>query len=223
MNANEQKLKEVFLNNREAQHSIRRFIQTCRGLGLKCSQQRATKTYNSLAAEYGVDITTRKPRRRALKPRKSSHAQYSRWSRMKAGCLNPDNPNYDFIGAKGITLHPDFEDFTVWLEYVSSLEGFGEEGLGLWRIDTSKNYTYGNLKWADPKEVVSFRKRTVKYRGVSANPTNKKHPFMVSISHKGEAVYLGVFETALSAAQARDAYIDKHNLKLTKSIRKSND
>lgn len=72
---------------------------------------------------------------------------------IKNRCENQKNWRYKFYGARGIKLHPDWQnnpkEFIKWIN-----ENLGERPTvkhSLDRIDNNGNYEPGNLRWADTK------------------------------------------------------------------------
>lgn len=86
------------------------------------------------------------------------------WSSMRLRCLNPNAPDYDRYGGRGIVI------CKAWLR---SFERFyadmGErpKGQNLDRIDPDDNYKPSNCRWATPKEQACNRRNTAKltYQG----------------------------------------------------------
>lgn len=76
---------------------------------------------------------------------------------MKERCLNPNNPNYKYYGAKDITVCKewldDFMNFYNW-----SIENGYRENLTIDRIDNDKGYSPSNCRWTTYKEQVENRK-----------------------------------------------------------------
>lgn len=73
---------------------------------------------------------------------------YRSWQAMKDRCLKEDRRDYQWYGAKGITI------CERWLEsFENFLEDMGERppGTSLDRIDPFGNYEPSNCRWADSK------------------------------------------------------------------------
>jgi hypothetical protein len=82
---------------------------------------------------------------------------YSIWVSAKQRCYNPNNKRYSSYGAKGITMHEEWiKNYPLFKEYI--LTNLGErpkgktskksEGYSIDRIDVTKGYEPGNLRWA---------------------------------------------------------------------------
>lgn len=145
------------------------------------------------------------------------HQLYSRWLSMKQRCFNPTNTNYSSYGARGITVEPYLLNFGNYVEYVSSLDGYKEElprETQLDRIDNSKGYERGNLRWVDQStNVANTRKRAgskySKYKGITYSTYYKK--FIARVNFKGKCLTSRTFETELEAVKYRDQFIlDNH-------------
>ena len=71
---------------------------------------------------------------------------YKCWTNMRERCLNPENANYKFYGAKRITVcrpwRGDFAAFVAW-----ALDHGYEQGLTLDRIDPDADYEPNNCRW----------------------------------------------------------------------------
>lgn len=68
------------------------------------------------------------------------------------------SPNYLRYGANGIGLHKDWHDFQSFLNYIGSPPS---KYHSIDRIDNSKGYEPGNVRWATPKEQARNRSTNV--------------------------------------------------------------
>lgn len=77
-----------------------------------------------------------------------NHKAYKSWCKIKERCLNPNDISYANYGAKGVTISDEFkDDFLAFYAEVGEPPGQSR----LWsvdRIENSKNYEKGNLRWA---------------------------------------------------------------------------
>lgn len=92
---------------------------------------------------------------------KTKSKLYKVWINMKSRCNNPNTPNYNSYGGRGILICDewmnDFNNFYNW-----SYENGYQEGLSIDRIDNDGNYESGNCRWADiPTQNNNQRKTLV--------------------------------------------------------------
>jgi hypothetical protein len=87
--------------------------------------------------------------------------EYRSWSAMKNRCRNPSNSNYEYYGARGIVVWPEWENnFEAFLSYI----GPRPTGTTIDRIDNSRGYFPGNVRWATPLEQIKNRRKPRPYR-----------------------------------------------------------
>lgn len=77
---------------------------------------------------------------------------YSLWQHIKDRCTNLNCKAYKNYGGRGITMYPAWlDDPQAFVDYVSTLEHYGEPGYSLDRINNNGSYEPGNLRFADRK------------------------------------------------------------------------
>lgn len=80
--------------------------------------------------------------------------EYSSWQSMKGRCLNPDNKDYPRWGGKGVTIFSDWiNSFEAFFAHV----GPRPKGTSLDRIDNTKGYFPGNVRWVSATMQASNR------------------------------------------------------------------
>ncbi len=82
---------------------------------------------------------------------------YEAWIDIRRKCYDKDAREYCRYGAKGRSLSDEWlENPTSFVEYVISLPNF-DMSLTLDRVDNTKGYERGNLRWATHKEQARNR------------------------------------------------------------------
>lgn len=73
---------------------------------------------------------------------------YQTWEYIKRRCYNPADIDYPYYGAKGIVMWEGWVNNPAdFCEYVETLERYNEKGTTIDRIDYTKNYEPGNIRW----------------------------------------------------------------------------
>lgn len=85
--------------------------------------------------------------------------EYYAWASIKELCYNKNYKNYEFCGAKGISVCEE------WLNSFESFlmdVGFAPEGAVLCRINKHGNYEKSNVFWGSMVDVARSKSRTIK-------------------------------------------------------------
>ena len=86
---------------------------------------------------------------------KTRTPSYLAWDAMVQRCENPKHPNYKHYGGRGITVHPSLRKFDGFLAEAGERPS---KGHSIDRVDNSKGYEPGNLRWATKREQLLNRR-----------------------------------------------------------------
>lgn len=96
---------------------------------------------------------------------KTTHrATYWVWENMRSRCRNPNDPEYERYGGRGIAVRERWDSFELFLADVGPRPPDPEGWTGrraYWsidRIDTDGDYEPGNVKWSSPSEQAHNRR-----------------------------------------------------------------
>jgi hypothetical protein len=82
------------------------------------------------------------------------------WTGMKTRCYSPNRREYRWYGAKGIAVCDEwFNSFTRFYEW--AMRTGWQRGLTIDRIDSDKDYSPDNCRWATMKQQNNNRKNNV--------------------------------------------------------------
>jgi len=131
-------------------------------------------------------------------------------------CTNHNREDYERYGERGIKVADYWmDDMYFFIEYVINLEGFGDEGKTLDRIDNDKGYEKGNLKWSTPSEQVVNRRKLKSnssgYIGVSINK-GRGADWQAYINWNHKRFWLGYFDTVEDGVRFRNNFIRENDL-----------
>ena len=128
-----------------------------------------------------------------------------RFKNMKNRCYNPNDKDYKWYGAKGITIAPewmaDHNNFVEW----AMANGF-REGLQIDRIDSNKGYTPDNCRWVTAR--VNTRNRSCNKLDEASVASIKYLLTLKGIKQKDLANYFGVDPTLINAVYKQKTWGD---------------
>lgn len=75
--------------------------------------------------------------------------EYVVWKGLRARVGNPNHTSYHRYGARGLEVAVEFDNYEVFLADVGRRP---DKGYWIERVDNTKGYIPGNLKWATPKD-----------------------------------------------------------------------
>ncbi|MCG3815667.1 hypothetical protein I3256_06945 [Photobacterium damselae] len=93
--------------------------------------------------------------------------EYSSWRSMKDRILNEKNPSYKYYGARGLTIEPEWvESFEAFIAEIGLMPEPKEE-YSVDRIDNSRGYHKGNVRWSTLEEQARNKSNNIyeNYRG----------------------------------------------------------
>ena len=127
-----------------------------------CGNEVSVKSY-SLTSGHTVSCGCRKIKH--MESYKHKTRLYNIWKCMKQRCDNPNNPSYGNYGAKGVSICPEWYDYSVFRDWAWD-NGYSDE-LSIDRIDVTGNYEPANCRWADNKTQANNtrRNRFLNFRG----------------------------------------------------------
>ena len=137
----------------------------------------------------------------------SKHPIYGAFINMLKRCNNPDDPEYQHYGGRGISVCDRWNGKDKFMTFYEDMSPSWEEGLWLERIDPNQNYTLENCCW-ESRSGQEHNKRKLggcssKYKGVSWNKLMGK--WEAYINKNGKRIRLGYFLSETDAAHAYDS------------------
>lgn len=127
---------------------------------------------------------------------------YCSWQTMKQRCNNPKDPNFHHYGGRGIKIHEEWIDFSVFLRDMGERPSLK---FSLDRIDTNGNYEPNNCKWSTMSDQI-FNRRSHKRNSlgeVGIRKTKNGKRYQARITHNRKDISLGTFDTLEEAKKAR--------------------
>lgn len=148
----------------------------------------------------------------------STHLYYS-WRNMRNRCNNPNTINFKYYGAKGIKVcdewNNDFWEFYKYVKTLKNYEKYKTDNYSLDRIDNSKGYEIGNVRWVSKRTQVINRTHyntNLGYTGIRFNEKCSENPYSARVYIEGKEKTVGYFKTLQEAVEKRNTYIEQNGL-----------
>ena len=88
---------------------------------------------------------------------KTKSKEANSWRAMMRRCYKQDSHAYHLYGGSGVTVDQELQTLVGFLEYMGSQPNDGKK-YSIDRIDNSKGYEIGNIRWATTKEQARNKK-----------------------------------------------------------------
>lgn len=113
---------------------------------------------------------------------------YTLWVGMKNRCYNPNRQDYAKYGAKGIRVSEEWQKFInfkndMYESYLEHVSIHGESDTSLDRIDSEKDYSKENCRWATMIKQLENRKiyKPSLKKKIAISPEGKEYVFYKQI------------------------------------------
>jgi hypothetical protein len=121
------------------------------GSNLKAGRSRSCV---KCAVHRGPRPITGSPKKRA----------YRRWIAIRQRCYNPRYKQFRDYGGRGIIVAEEWlHDFSIFFQYIQTIDGWDRADRFLDRIDNDGNYEPGNIRFCDRKTNNLNRRTSAKY------------------------------------------------------------
>ena len=143
--------------------------------------------------------------RKKMKHGLSRSKEYSTWNAIKTRCNNINSVNYEEYGGRGIRMCDEWvNSFEAFYNYVGQAPE--DKKVSIDRIDGTKGYEPGNVRWVVNQSIQLINRRTGKnntsgYKGVCWNKQYNKWHSYVYVNRK--CINLGYFSAIEDAIKAR--------------------
>jgi hypothetical protein len=98
---------------------------------------------------------------------------YKAWMHIKARCLSKTDPSYQAYGGSGVIMHPPWiKSFEAFYTHIGDPPSPTHT---VDRINCSKGYEPGNVRWATRREQSNNRRNSVRYDGMTILELSNKY------------------------------------------------
>ena len=141
------------------------------------------------------------------------HPLYPTWNGMMARCYNPRYIDYHKYGARGIDVYsPWRNDPKQFIDYIATLDHFGEEGRTIDRMDNELGYFPKNLRWATSSQQNTNKRISKRNKSGFIGVYFHKGRWMANVGMNGKLQHIGYYDSVYEAVEARNEYIINNNL-----------
>lgn len=132
------------------------------------------------------------------------------WGNMKRRCLNPTDKEIKNYTSKGITLCGEWRDYMTFKKWAMS-NGYDDK-LCIDRIENDKGYSPDNCRFVN-YSIQNANKGITNKNSTGFIGVSQRHGLFRSyVDWNKKRFNLGVYDTAIEAAEVRDYYITTNNL-----------
>ncbi|MFT4262870.1 MAG: hypothetical protein QM572_05785 [Nocardioides sp.] len=82
----------------------------------------------------------------------SKYPEYHRWKKMMARCYDPNHPDFEDYGGRGIKVCEEWHDAFAFYDFVAEHMPHRKRGQSIDRINNDGHYEPRNVRWATFKE-----------------------------------------------------------------------
>ena len=148
------------------------------------------------------------------------HPLYLAWASAKNRCESKTAKQYKDYGGRGIKMDKAWMyNFKMFYDYMIALPHAMEDGYSIDRVNNDGNYEPGNMQWGTRHHQLANRrsKRGLKYIGVYRLQNKYKNKlyrikYSAIINVYSKVIFIGLYDTEIEAARARDNYIISNGL-----------
>jgi len=88
------------------------------------------------------------------------HPLHKIWCEMRQRCFNPNSTSFKNYGERGITIYPEWDDFSVFYQW--AMENGYHSGLTIERKNNDGNYEPSNCTWIPNGQQRRNNRRVIK-------------------------------------------------------------